>query len=810
MIGIQRANPDAFIKGNINQLKAGAVLRLPTAEEVADISRQDAVSSVATQNRSWKTGDTSPGVPTEAPLDATVSRKAALSGSKDEARLSIAGTGAGTAGSEGTGEGAGSAALESDLAAAQEDLDKTQRENEELNSRLQDMETKLATMQRLLELKEDQLAALQGGVADTAMPDAEPLLDGELAEPSEPSADREQLSADGEQPSVEGEQPLADGEQPSVDVEQPAVELEQPSAELEAPVAAAEPIVAEAEQPAAGTAPAPVVETEQDQAEGLLAQFMSNPLYWGSAAGVAVILLLLAMRARSKQDDEPSALVEDEPSDELADVSLEAAEEDQPEAAEQGVADEPLMSDEELGLDADQAVAEEEAQDEAAPVQSETGDPIAEADIYIAYGRYGQAKDLLKSAIAQAPSSALYVKLLEVCVEAREKEDFQAGYQALQGLGDEDAIVQVKEMLSTVDGVSDWLEGVESAPVEADLDSELSLDEDAEEGFDLDLDLDEGGLDLGGNETAQFDAVSLDEGDNEASTDLDLGLDESLSLEETEESLEDMLDLAESSLDIEDSGLELDESSLELEESVEALSDASLELDEASLALDGSALQLDEALPELEETPAAAEEGLSLEQEGVDDLGLELGDLEIEGAAEAATEEGLDLDLDGDFDLDLDEMSAAADLGDLEAEFGDLDSAAELGELDVDSGALDATDELSIDLEEAAGDELSLEADELADELELSLEKEPVAELESVVEGAPVIDEAVEAPSVDAGQDEDFDFLGDSDEVATKLDLARAYIDMGDGDGAKDILEEVTQEGSDEQKQQASELLERL
>jgi pilus assembly protein FimV len=44
-------------------------------------------------------------------------------------------------------------------------------------------------------------------------------------------------------------------------------------------------------------------------------------------------------------------------------------------------------------------------------------------------------------------------------------------------------------------------------------------------------------------------------------------------------------------------------------------------------------------------------------------------------------------------------------------------------------------------------------------------------------------------------------------EIGTKLDLARAYIDMGDPDGAKSILEEVIGEGSAQQKQEAQELL---
>jgi pilus assembly protein FimV len=47
-------------------------------------------------------------------------------------------------------------------------------------------------------------------------------------------------------------------------------------------------------------------------------------------------------------------------------------------------------------------------------------------------------------------------------------------------------------------------------------------------------------------------------------------------------------------------------------------------------------------------------------------------------------------------------------------------------------------------------------------------------------------------------------------EVGTKLDLARAYMDMGDPDGARSILEEVVQEGNSSQKQEALRLLDSI
>ena len=58
--------------------------------------------------------------------------------------------------------------------------------------------------------------------------------------------------------------------------------------------------------------------------------------------------------------------------------------------------------------------------------------------------------------------------------------------------------------------------------------------------------------------------------------------------------------------------------------------------------------------------------------------------------------------------------------------------------------------------------------------------------------------------------DAELGFLADSDEVATKLDLARAYIDMGDSEGAADILGEVMEEGDAQQKSEAQELLGRI
>jgi pilus assembly protein FimV len=62
----------------------------------------------------------------------------------------------------------------------------------------------------------------------------------------------------------------------------------------------------------------------------------------------------------------------------------------------------------------------------------------------------------------------------------------------------------------------------------------------------------------------------------------------------------------------------------------------------------------------------------------------------------------------------------------------------------------------------------------------------------------------------EAGDDGSLAFLSDSDEAATKLDLARAYVDMGDAEGAREILNEVLQEGTERQRSDAQSLLDRI
>jgi pilus assembly protein FimV len=228
-------------------------------------------------------------------------------------------------------------------------------------------------------------------------------------------------------------------------------------------------------------------------------------------------------------------------------------------------------------------------------------------------------------------------------------------------------------------------------------------------------------------------------------------------------------------------------------------------------------------------TAASADDAEGDSDEAADDrtdkesAELDIGD---DGELDESFLDELDAELDkvaGEDDATGDE--AESDLDDLELDVSDEDLALmeEFSETDVD-GPADAP-------EKAEDDELSLD-DELG--LEDTLSGEEPADPEQELEGAEQLDENLAdshsddvAPPVasdptssrdsgrdidesDLGDDDDFDFLSGTDEAATKLDLARAYVEMGDVDGARDILEEVALEGNEEQKAEAQDLLKNL
>jgi pilus assembly protein FimV len=162
-----------------------------------------------------------------------------------------------------------------------------------------------------------------------------------------------------------------------------------------------------------------------------------------------------------------------------------------------------------------------------------------------------------------------------------------------------------------------------------------------------------------------------------------------------------------------------------------------------------------------------------------------------EPAADDAGDDELDFDLDFS-----EETTVTSDKSDSDSEQSEEFS------LDLDlGGGDDDIPDLGSDIGDQPGEEEGLEItglnkkDDEEDELDFDLSTGLGDEVETTGGGS----------SSDGGGGAASDV--DPEEVATKLDLARAYIDMGDEEGAKDILGEVVNEGTDEQKAEAQGLL---
>ncbi len=147
MIAIQRENPEAFIGGNINRLKAGMILSMPTAQQVYEITQSAATSEVGRQNQ-----DITYAPQIDATENSSVTDVASLS--EDQGHLSLS--------ASGSGSGAGSVE-EGSLNATQEEA--LSSENTSLNKQVDSLSTQVNQLERLLEIKEQQLAELQNNLS---------------------------------------------------------------------------------------------------------------------------------------------------------------------------------------------------------------------------------------------------------------------------------------------------------------------------------------------------------------------------------------------------------------------------------------------------------------------------------------------------------------------------------------------------------------------------------------------------------------------------------------------------------------------
>lgn len=189
MIALQSANPDAFIDGNIHLIRRGAVLRMPEATALEGLGRSEADALVRQHTETWQQRIApvpQPAVPAlaEAEAEAASARVASAgTAAEAEARLEIvpaSGDDSGSADSGQTGAASGGTGseLRAELIRAQEDLAAREAESDELRSRVADLEAQRANQQRLLEMQNSRMAALEARLRelneDEALVAAEP------------------------------------------------------------------------------------------------------------------------------------------------------------------------------------------------------------------------------------------------------------------------------------------------------------------------------------------------------------------------------------------------------------------------------------------------------------------------------------------------------------------------------------------------------------------------------------------------------------------------------------------------------------
>lgn len=393
-------------------------------------------------------------------------------------------------------------------------------------------------------------------------------------------------------------------------------------------------------------------------------------------------------------------------------------------------------------------------------------DPVAEADVYIAYGRDAQAEEILNEALKTQPERhAVRVKLLEIFSNRKDLQAFAAMaaelYEQTKGEGED--WEQAVEMGLALDPNNQLYAGAKEAPAEV---SSSAFDENGaaateEQGLETLLSESQGDtIDLSGLEvdTAYFE---------EAEADADVTNEQSVTPQEAKAGVE----LTENTIEFESSTIEAAES---LDFSIEAASPTAES--EPSPVLDFDFLDGDKS-------PAAT---------------LQLEGAEIEGVEEEADVSVAEVDsiasaLDA-LELALNEMSAQAptldsiepmSLSDFKLDVGS-DAEGEAASIEEDAASLSAASDVPVSEGASMASPNPLDFD-LSD---ISLELDPSNDLEEPL-----------TLSVEGG-----DAFIES-EMATKLDLAIAYQEIGDKEGARELLDEVLKGGSPEQSERAKSLL---
>jgi pilus assembly protein FimV len=790
MLAIYQANPHAF-QSNMNVLHSGAVLRIPDAETAAAVSPTEAASEIRRQYTAWRG---TPAAPTETAAPEQPGRLKLVTPSESPSAGAAPGASAGDSGA--------------------------------LRGRVHELEGQLAESKRLLEMKDAELARMQAQLAAKQSP--QPAV----APP--PPAPPAPAPAPAEHP------PVAQAAPPPPPPPAPLPEEKPPESTAAPPPP---PVVASAPLPAPAPKPAAPPAESGGSFLGTLASYWWVLLIAAVGAGAVAALRILRARRASQFDDtlgrlavagagadidlgfadQPGAAPASAPTPASSarsfatpDAPMRAKAAPLPESAflveETGSHERPRLTP--AGASA-AATARHVSSDET--ISSETainldqGDPLAEADFHMAYGLYDQAADLIRIAISREPNRRdLKLKLLEVFFVWGNKDQF---LQTARELAESRADAAPGEWEKIL------IMGKQLAPEDPLFSGGGAVTGAAAGGVDLDLE--------GGQSRVDFDLLGEGvPGEAAQGLDLDIGTAVGDRHEATTSVTDRNAALAENSFVgstgttrqmtarmRQDSGTgEMEGPTVEqpalpgshqptIRQKVEtamrkSVTDATAELAIDDLGLDvGQVDTVDQPGPT---TAAASTPEAPTLVAGLDDRSRKVME---DAHRRAATEENAAIASTGAWSFDQNELEAA--LTQTSVALPDPSDTARLAAL--------RTRGVDVDLSDATGTHAATATDVDLD-VGTATGTHGNGGLDLDVGTATVPDAAFAATQRLASEElalPDLEPVTMS-EVGTKLDLARAYMDMGDPDGARNILEEVLNEGSAAQKQEAQRLMESL
>jgi pilus assembly protein FimV len=817
MIALYRSNPDAF-GGNINVLRRGAVLRVPDADQVAALNQKEAMSEVHRQMDAWRSSGGS---------------AAASSG---HLRLVTPG-----AGGESSGSGNSSAAS---------------AEAQALKDRVKDLEGQLAESKRLVDIRNAELAALQHklGVPATPPPPAQPVAPPPVAAvPPKP---------------VEPPAPMPPAAVPPAAAPNAAAQpVPPPEASVAPPLPTPAPI-----PPPVKKKPVVAPPSESGSWIDWIAANWWLPAALLLVVLGALGFAAMKKRRESPGGDDLGSLMGETHVADLEEASAKLStmhkgndsfvvEESGPHQVPDFTAETGRFGDTGELKSADDTLSSESA------VNLDQGDPLAEADFHMAYGLYDQAADLVRIALEREPERRdLRLKLLEIYFVWGNKDAFLQTAKGLEATrdrapaGEWDKIVIMGKQIcpdeplfaSTAGSgrgagalVDLNLEGGENR-VDIDLfgdpdgersslDHQLAKETDdtaatgespgvrSQSGLDFTLDAPERGAD--DSPTREMPPRDEPTVESELMNFADAPTTESPALKTAE-----MRDRITSKLppkadqtaevSIDDLGLDLDhlEETGSSADSISQLAETDHPADAPTMVagLDERSRRMMEEAAKNSRDRDLTELERELEASFIADLDAHQEEIKtaVLGPESAPTV----LMPRETPDTSPTSQMKSPEFSDIrDPERPDLDSTSRLRGINADSIDLDL-DRLATALSTGEGDtrEQPRAAEEVfsTEVFEASQRSRRVdLDVGEAMNGAEHPTNKLQAQTnklkpVDLAMPELEPVT--MSEVGTKLDLARAYMDMGDPEGARSILEEVVQEGSASQKQEASRLIESL